>query len=358
MQLTTLYVKHFRCFSEKHIEFDHPLVHVQGLNGSGKTSLIEAIHYACYLRSFRTHTPRELLYFGNENFFIKTTVAAADGDQHEIQVGFSARKRVVKINQSPITSYKDLMNHYRVITLTEDDGDIIKGGPESRRTFIDQALLLADQGHAQHIRMLKHLVDARNALLQAPLYNKQSLDIWTHKLWQQTKAMREARSALLERLESEVIQVLTTIDPSLHIAFSYVSKQCDTSLTFEQFMSQSSALFADEMRYKRSLFGAHLDDFSILLQHKYTRQFASRGQQKLVVLLLKIAQVRHLCISKGPVIFLLDDFITDFDERRAQQLLPSLLDLGGQLIFTSPSASGGLSELLSSKGARNIMLTG
>lgn len=357
MQLSSLYIKHFRCFSEKTIEFDHPLIHVHGLNGSGKTSLIEAIHYACYLRSFRTHTPRELLYFGQEHFFIKSSVTATVGEKHEIQVGFSTKKRVVKINQNSITSYKDLMNHYRVITLTEDDGYIIKAGPETRRTFIDQALLLADQAYAQDIRMLKHLVDARNALLQDPVYDKKSLEIWTYKLWQHTQVLRQARSSLLALLEADVIRVLAAIDQSLHISFEYVSKNCDTNLTFEQFMSRSSSMFADEIRYRRSLFGAHLDDFSILLQHTYTKQFASRGQQKLVILLLKIAQVTNLCNSKGPVIFLLDDFITDFDERRAQQLLPALLNLGGQLIFTSPSVSGGLSELLSAQGARTIMLT-
>lgn len=357
MQLSSLYIKHFRCFSERHIEFDHPLIHIQGLNGSGKTSLVEAIHYACYLRSFRTHTPRELLYFGQENFFIKATVTAAVGDRHEIQVGFSTKKRVVKIDQSPVTSYKDLMNHYRVITLTEDDGDIIKAGPDARRTFIDQALLLADQAYAQHIRMLKHLVDARNALLQDSSHDKKSLEIWTYKLWRHTQVLRQERTALLVLLEAEAARVLATIDPSLHISLEYVSKNCDTQLSFEQFMNCSSHVFADELRYRRSLFGAHLDDFSILLQHTYTRQFASRGQQKLVILLLKIAQVTNLCSSKGPVIFLLDDFITDFDERRAHQLLPALLNMGGQLIFTSPSASGGLSELLSSQGARSIMLT-
>lgn len=357
MQLTSLQVKNFRCFSEKTIEFDHHLIHLQGLNGSGKTSVIEAIHYLCYLRSFRTHTPRELLYFGHENFFLKAMVAGSDENSHEIQVGFSAKKRIVKINQHAITSYKDLMDHYRVVTLTEDDGQIIKAGPDARRTFIDQALLLADQSYGQQIRLLKHLVDTRNALLQDSNYNKQSFEIWTYKLWQHTSIIRQARIALLTLLEHEVIRVLATIDPSLQISFSYLPKHLDPTVNFDEFTSSAYKMFSDEIRYKRSLFGAHLDDFSVLLQNKFTKQFASRGQQKLIILLIKMAQVTLLMADKGPVIFLLDDFITDFDDRRAEQLLPPLLALGGQLIFTSPSTSGSLHEALSARGSKNIALT-
>ncbi len=358
MQVTNLYVKNFRCFPEKQLALDSSLVLLQGLNGSGKTSLIEALHYLCYLRSFKTHTPRELVHFGQESFFIKATVRPSDDAlPHELQVGYSGKKRLVKVNQQAVVSYKELMDHYRVVTLTEDDGELIKSGPEARRNFIDQALVLDDPPFSQTLRMLKYLVDSRNALLQSGSYNAQSLEIWTHKLWLQTQAIRQARQTLLATLEQEVIRILASIDATLQVSFSYLPKQLNPDHGFEQFMDASGRLFQEEARYGRSLFGAHLDDFSIKLQDRTTRQFASRGQQKLVVLLLKIAQVTHLKANRGSVIFLLDDFITDFDDRRALQLLPPLITLGGQLIFTCPNLGGTLHNQLASMGAQIITLT-
>src|SRR5437868_6298202 len=95
----------------------------------------------------------------------------------------------------------------------------------------------------------------------------------------------------------------------------------------------------EETRVGHSLFGAHLDDFLIHFQDKKSKNYSSRGQQKLIVLLVKIAQIQQLLHSKGPVILLLDDFMTDFDEQRCRLLLDLLFDLKIQLIFTVPTGT-------------------
>ena len=139
--LERVHIKNFRCFSDIDLAFTSPIVLIQGLNGSGKTSLLEALYYVCYLRSFRTHLPKEMLQFEHSNFFIKV-IFRDQNFTHEIQAGFSNAKRLVKIDNKAISSYKELMNYYRVIGLTEDDMFLIKGGPQERRVFIDQLLLL------------------------------------------------------------------------------------------------------------------------------------------------------------------------------------------------------------------------
>src|SRR5690606_9539424 len=114
------------------LDLSASLILLEGGNGAGKTSLIEALHYGCYLRSFRTHMPRELSQFGAQDFFIKLDISSSHEGQlldHEIQVGFSAGKRLVKIDKKPIASYKELMDFYRVVSVTEDDLELIKGSP-------------------------------------------------------------------------------------------------------------------------------------------------------------------------------------------------------------------------------------
>ncbi len=82
------------------------------------------------MRSFRTHIPRDLIAFGSDNFFIKVGIVGDDTYEHELQIGFSGKKRLIKLDQKALTSYKELTNYYRVVTITEDDLLLIKSGPE------------------------------------------------------------------------------------------------------------------------------------------------------------------------------------------------------------------------------------
>lgn len=358
LQLTHIYLKNFRCFSEKRIDFTSKVVLLAGDNGSGKTSLLEAIHYLCYLRSFKTYSPRELVHFGETSFFIKVGFSSENDANHEIQVGLSGAKRLVKLDQKAICSYKDLMHHYRIVTLTEDDLLLVKGTPDIRRTFIDQVILLNDQEFIEAIRSFKHTLDNRNSLIQQGAIHKESYAIWTQQLYEKSQVIQELRIKWLAILQERVKQLAHDhFDSAMSITFDYTFKKGSLGQSFEDFIAKNAELFDLERRYGRSLFGAHLDDFVIKLQDVKSKHYASRGQQKLIALLIKIAQIQELLAERGGVIFLLDDFMTDFDAERANIFLDILLQLNGQLIFTTPVNDGFFAQKLDSFGAQRISLT-
>lgn len=95
MQLQRLTIQNFRCFDSLELTFSNPIIFIEGFNGSGKTSIVEALHYLCYLRSFRTASSTELLQFENNTFFIKAEVKNTDiiDEYHTIQVGLRVKKR-------------------------------------------------------------------------------------------------------------------------------------------------------------------------------------------------------------------------------------------------------------------------
>lgn len=330
---------------------------IEGLNGTGKTSLLEALHYICYLRSFRTYSPQELVQFGADTFFIKARVNADQHESYDLQVGFGNKKRLVKVNDKAVSTYKELLDYYRVITLNEDDLLLIKEGPDLRRLFIDQAIMLAQPEHAAVSRRVRDIIDNRNALLKKG-GSQESYYLWTEQLWQVSITISQARSHALSILEQEIKELITRyFNNSFEIRFTYNSKK-NYHTSFEEFMEKNPQLYHDEMRFSRSLFGAHLDDFSIRFKEVSSRTFASRGQQKLIILLLKAAQVKSLQATKGNCVLLLDDFMTDFDHDKARHLITLLTDLGIQLIFTVPAQQGTLHEELLGRGAYLVKVTG
>lgn len=359
VRLRHLYLKNFRCFDQFEVRIEAPYVLFSGVNGIGKTSLLEALYYTCYLRSFRTHSPRELIRFGQHEFFVKITVSTLEYHvPYTIQVGFSPAKRLVKIDQKSITSYKDLMAYYRIVSVTESDLDIIQGSPHSRRLFLDQVILFLDDGYAQILKEYRQVVDQRNALLQHYTYNQDTYAILTKQLWHLASMIQERRIRLLAELTRMVNKRGAMIFHNFSaLDFRYVPKRL-LYVTFEEFLEHHKGIMALEQRFKRTLFGAHLDDIHIEMDGKSSRLFASRGQQKLMVMLIKMAQLELLAQGGIPGICILDDFMTDFDDEHMVKVVDALQGLGTQLIFTTPLEQSPLVNRLMAIGAQTIKLTG
>lgn len=332
--LQKLHLKNFRCFESKTIDFEKPLVLIEGINGSGKTSLLEALHYTCYLRSFRTHLPRDLIKFGTTGFFIQATFS----DQI-ISIGCTGTKKHIKVNQKSISSYQELREHFKIITVTEDDVGIVKESPEKRRTFIDHALFLEKPEIITLFKTYKTYLKNRNALLQRHNIDHEELIIWTKKIWELSKLIQEERKNYLKKLQQSADQFLVNAwETACIIKFLYQPKKIDPHQSWEDFENfWKTELLFKEKKFRRSLFGAHLDDFLLTFNEKPARLYSSRGQQKLIVFMLKMAQVKQLTQSQeSQTPFLLDDFMTDFDPEVAQKLIKTCLNLNVQLIFTSP----------------------
>jgi DNA replication and repair protein RecF len=349
VEITQVHLRNFRCFDQKTIFFENKLVLIEGNNGSGKTSILEAIHYACYIRSFRTYYPLQLMRFEQDSFFIKIGFREQQ-ESHTLHIGFAEKKRLVKLNQQSIVTYREIVDHYRVITITEEDLTIIKGSPEIRRRFLDSFLTLKNPDYLIILKKLKTVVDNRTSLLKKMVITKkidqEAYIIWTDQLIQYSLMIQEYRKHALTDL-------VLSINRLLH---QYIGAGLEVQINYEE-KKQTDSLANIEKETGRTLFGAHLDDFSISLQHKPLRIFASRGQQKLVMLLMKIAQVEQLRIAKGDSILVIDDFMTDLDETRIRSLIQALCNTGAQIIFTSPLQDSFFKNELLLLGPQQIVLT-
>lgn len=361
MQLRSIEVKNFRCFAHRVLNFDSDLVLLEGDNGSGKTSLLEAMHYGCYLRSFRTYNPRHMIAHGQESFFIKMQIAEGSEllrSEHEVQIGFAGKRRSVKLNQRPISSYKELMDSYRVITVTEDDLGLITGGPEMRRNYLDAAIILGNSLFTKTLSELKRITEHRASLIYQKNTHEELYRLWTEQLWEKSLQVQKERAALLSSVLQEAKALIDTMfQGAYRLDMAYMPKMGLEALTFHDWYKTHPTLYKDELMAGRSLFGAHLDDFVIKFQDTQSKLYASRGQQKLLVMLIKMAQVRQMGRTRGQVILLLDDFLTDFDKKRAERCLEMLVGLKGQLILTTPLAVSSLAGMIKTLGGTRVILT-
>ncbi len=335
MKIQKLKLTNFRCFKDSLFVFDKPIVVIEGNNGSGKTSLLEALHYACYLRSFRTRIGKELVSFEGDHFFIHVDVEGRDLLSQSIQIGFSKNTKVVKLNKKSINSYKELISNYRVIATTEDDLELVRGAPENRRYFLDQALALEIDDYVETLKAYKLILNNRNSLLfknRNLKSDSSNLKVWTEQLCKRTEEIQACRIIYLENLEIKLNELgaINFFNDSV-VNLSYMPK-----LTVDKV---DSTIIEGEIREGRTLFGAHLDDFTIIFKEHGAKRFASRGQQKLVLFLLKIAQFQMLQEKGIETVLLLDDFLTDLDRPILEKCLKLLISLSCQTFITCPIKS-------------------
>jgi recombinational DNA repair ATPase RecF len=157
-------------------------------------------------------------------------------------------------------------------------------------------------------------------------------------------------------LEQSVNELMSSYFSSImgegvRITFDYAAKNMPHEDDFEKFWgSYEKSHYAMECDYGRSMFGAHLDDFSITFQNKRARVYASRGQQKLLVFLIKLAELGQLSAQGGQGILLLDDFMTDFDHAKVEMCMQALKNSPSQVFVSCPvSPSAFLSGISSSE---------
>ncbi|MBX9831367.1 DNA replication and repair protein RecF [Candidatus Babeliales bacterium] len=350
MHIKSIKLQNFRCFDQQQFDVDRQFVVIQGCNGSGKTSILEALHYSCYLRSFRTHLNRDLVELEKKHFFIQVDFSLGQEEVAErVQIGFSEKEgKLVKLNQKPVQSYKELISAYRIVSLTAEDISLVSGSPEQRRDFLNYSLMLQNPAFLQTLKRAKQITEQRTSILCNDRLGssqnlQQELAIWSEKLWEETIEIQRERREYLAYLEQTVNQFLqdyfVTPQEDLRVKFLYSPKNMQTHLSFGEFWEWFQGKFTrQELSWRRTLFGSHLDDFTIIFQNKAARIFASRGQQKLIVFLIKIAQLCQTEQEGEPGVLLLDDFLTDFDQDRIKRCFATLQNFNFQVFLTSPIA--------------------
>jgi len=339
VHLRHLWLTDFRSYPAVDLELPRGLCAVIGRNGTGKTNLLEAVGYLSSLRSFRGAPSEALVRSGAERSIVRGELER-DGREIliEAEIGRVGRNRVL-LNRQRLARTRDLHEAIAATVFSPDDLDLVKGGPGSRRGFLDDALVTIhprnDAIRSEWERALKQ----RNALLKQMRTRPDetallTLEVWDDKATAAGEALAELRTQLVDDLGPHVARAYLEVaaSPGPHdvtISLRYDAPWRETGLR--------AALVAardDELRRGVTLAGPHRDELVIVLNGLPARTHASQGEQRSLALALRLATHRLATERAGTApILLLDDVFSELDAERSAALLDALP--GGQTLLSS-----------------------
>ncbi len=322
MLLTNLHLAQFRNYKEAELTFGKELNFLVGNNAQGKTNLLEAIFYLCHLSSPRTAEDSDLVMFGSNEALVAGLLQKISGD-YELEVTIPVKGKK-KATIDGVAQYKlaDFQGILICVYFSPDDLKLVKGGPSERRRFMDLEISQVNPYYRYALVQYNKVLQQRNNLLKERKIDIKLLEVFSEQLIETGSLIIERRVAMIKRLNllSRLLQRrLTDLKENLMLEYT-PSFEIKNDLK-EDFKKALELSLEEEKQKGYTLIGPHRDDFSMMIDDLDVRSFGSQGQQRTVVLALKLAELEFLRGEAGEYpILLLDDVFSEIDDLRRIKL--------------------------------------
>lgn len=332
MIIEKVVLNNFRNYNSLEIDLNENINIIYGNNAQGKTNIIESIFLCSYGKSFRTKKEKELIKFGEEKADVEIFYKRTDR-QGKIKAEIEEKKAffVNDIKQSKVS---DIVGKINIIIFTPDDIDIIKDGPERRRKFLDMMISSLRPKYIHLLNSYNNCLEQRNNYLKQIKYeNKKEnmLDIWDEQLSEIAVQIYEYRNIFIEKYKEKIKDIHKIITKSgeedIKIIYNYNGRKK------EEFLEKLKKNREIDIARGFTSTGIHRDDFTIYINEKPVSIYGSQGQQRTTVLTLKLCELEIVKeeIGENPIL-LLDDFMSELDQKRRKSLLENIQ--GNQVIIT------------------------
>lgn len=332
MYLKELTLHNFRNYARLNLTFESDMILLVGQNAQGKTNILESIVYTCTGRSHRTSRDREVIRWGEDFAYIKAVVEKRIG-KNIIEIGLDTnRKKMININGTSAKRLGELMGNINGVLFSPEDLRLIKDGPAERRRFLDMEISQIMPKYFYRLQQYNRVLAQRNDLLKD--INRQpslikSLDVWNEQL--------ALSGAYIIFKRNEFIEELMKISREIHSSITFGKEILDIiykpSIPHEGGVDEIAKNFLEILKSSEqkdidrgiTSKGCHRDDIIFMINNTDTRIYGSQGQQRTVVLSLKLSEIEIMERLTGEApILLLDDVMSELDEHRQKMLLDSI----------------------------------
>ncbi|ASC72522.1 DNA replication and repair protein RecF [Halomicronema hongdechloris C2206] len=349
MYLKTLHLKHFRNYSEQAVEFSAAKTILVGANAQGKSNLLESVELLATLKSHRTSRDGDLIQEGKSLSQIAATVQRQLGPVNLGLVLRQGSRRTATVHGEKLRRQLDFLGHINAVQFSSLDLELVRGGPGVRRQWLDTLLMQLEPVYAYILGQYQQALKQRNALLRQADSDGPSdrqIDAQQLALWD---AQLAALGTRVMRRRARGLERLAPIAGAWHQAISGETEVLDTryqpNVPVEQDdASHIQAAFLDKIRQRAiaeqhqhtTLVGPHRDNIDFTINGTPARQYGSQGQQRTLVLALKLAELNLIDeVIADPPLLLLDDVLAELDLSRQNQLLDAIQDRFQTLITTT-----------------------
>jgi DNA replication and repair protein RecF len=331
MQLSHLKIRDFRNLVDIEFEPCSGVNLIYGLNASGKTSLLESIYYLSHLRSFRT--PYLLDLINHNASRLQLLAKATDQLNHQIPIGIERSKESLEVraNQKPIQRVADITAIFPVLAIHPDSYRLITGSPGERRAYIDWGVFHVEQGFFEAWQRYKKALSQRNAALRSR--EKESYcKLWDNELDHAAQHIDSKREKYIQEINPFYLNLIQEFFPEQQVKLEY-RRGWKNEQSLRTVLEQT---FDRDLKRGMTQAGPHRADLFIQVDGKSAQTGISRGQQKVLVALLKLAQVQHFSQSAARhCILLYDDLAAELDKEHRNQIMSVLKSMPIQLFMTA-----------------------
>ncbi len=347
MYLKTLHLRQFRNYQDQRVDFLAPKTILVGNNAQGKSNLLEAVELLATLRSHRMARDRDLV---REEELIGQITATIERQTGLIDLSLTLRRngrRTVALNSESLRRQLDFLGGLNAVQFSSLDLELVRGGPEQRRGWLDTLLIQLEPVYAHILQQYNQVLRQRNAFLKRqqqethPSLDQTELALWNAQLVTTGSRVTRRRSRAIERLAPIASAWHASISGSTEIlqvnyAPNVPLSQNHPEEVQQAFLEKIEQRAVAEQYQGTTLVGPHRDEIELTINQTPARQYGSQGQQRTLVLALKLAELKLIEEVVGePPLLLLDDVLAELDPNRQNQLLEAIQDRFQTLITTT-----------------------
>lgn len=340
MFIKNLALKNFRNYSDIELNFNSNKILIIGKNAQGKTNLLEAIYYLSTLDSLRAKTDNELVKWNTDFCSIKASIKKFDVDiDLEIYINPPNRKKL-KVNGLNKNKSSDFISNISTVCFTVNDMLLLRGAPDDRRKWLDIAISQIFPAYIERLNKYNKIRTQKNNFLKNLKGNINAetslLDIWNEQLAITGSNIIFIRLNFLHELQKIAAIKHKQISNNENLSLFYNSSvigdisACEkfaygSEFILENFKNKLNEKKAEEIIRAQSVIGPHRDDVTYFINNTEAKKFASQGQQRTIVLSLKLAELELIKEKINTnAILLLDDVLAELDDLRQNFLLDAI----------------------------------
>lgn len=344
MHIKSLKLLNFRNYKSEFIEFSPEKNIIFGLNGQGKTNIVEALYFLQSGKSYRSFKDSETILFGED--FAKIEIEFSKHSNPQNAQFFISDKKSVKLNGILLDKLSELVGSINIVIFTPDHLNLIKDGPGIRRQFLDSFISQIKPSYFQNLMNYYRVLKQRNNLLKKrDRKMMETVFVWDEKLAEYGIEILKMRMSAIEKINSTV-NLINSGNGVESIFLKYVPSVRGDFCDKENFLSQLKSMAEKDFEKGITQIGPHKDDFNIFMDGINIKKYGSQGQQRSCVLKLKLSECEIIKEKEGEYpVLLLDDILSELDEERRKFFIENIKDRQVIITCTDMEYLSGLSDI-------------